>query len=252
MDTAFISQPVYFMYEPALDIVESSNDPGCGQASDGDISLSISPSQLVSVIDWSNGDSGQNISNIPSGNYTYTLLTNYGCVYTGDIVLQNTPVFTTQIMTLPYSDAGMGAAHFFMWGGVSPYLFELNGNTVPNPVEGLNPGSYDVYITDANGCTDTVNFSIENTSTANIIENDEFNVAITIENGSIMVSSPTMHEVQHIELFDMMGAKVLRNKGWESEGTSQIFLDSGALATGVYRLVLTFENFQVSRSISIY
>ncbi|XOV68669.1 MAG: CRTAC1 family protein [Fluviicola sp.] len=252
MDTAYISHPVYFMYEPVLDIVESTNDPGCGQASDGDISLSISPSQLVSAIDWSNGASGQNISNIPSGNYSFTLLTNYGCVYTGDIMLQNTPVFTTQTMTLPYSDAGMGSAHFFMWGGVSPYSFELNGNAIPNPVEGLNPGSYDVYISDANGCTDTVNFFIENTSTASIEENGEFNVIIIIENGSIMVSSPMMQEVQHIELFDMMGAKVLRNKNWESEVSTQMLVNSSALATGVYRLVVTFENFHVSRSISIY
>lgn len=245
MDTLFVSNPVFYNYEWQLSIVEGATDPGCGQASDGTIDLILTPVQIVDNVSWSNGDSGQNINGLPAGTYSYTVTTNLSCTYSGSISLQNTPVFTTQVMTQPYSVTAMGTADFFMWGGVDPYTFVLDGDTVSVPVGGLAPGNYDMVIIDASGCTDTVSFTIENTSTAHISSLDETSVLVNVQNGQIRVASPNMEDVQRIELFDKMGAKILGHESWEFDAHSQSSIHRiDELATGIYRIVLTFENFQ--------
>ena len=253
MDTLFVSNVIYYDFEYPMSVVESLTDPGCGQGSDGAIDLILTPIQFVSSVDWSNGNTGPNISGLTAGTYSYTVTTNHACVYTGSIVLQNTPVFTTQVLTEPFSDTDMGSANFFMWGGVAPYTFVLDGNPVSNPVTNLNPGNYDIYITDANGCTDTVNFVIANTSTASLNSLDSSSVFAVVENGQIFISSPLMDEIQSIELFDMMGAKVMGATSWDFDASSHSsFHRVDSLAKGIYRVVLTFENFRTSLSVSIH
>jgi len=252
LDTMFVSNAIYYDYESPINVVESLTDPGCGQASDGAIDLLLTPIQFVSSVDWSNGDSGPNINGLSDGVFSYTVTTNYGCIYTGSITLQNTPVFTTQVITQPFSDTEMGSANFFMWGGVAPYSFVLDGNTVSNPVTNLSPGNYDIYITDDNGCTDTIDFVIANTSTASLEAIDETSVSILVNNGQIYVSSPIIEKVQSIELFDMMGTKVLNANSWEFDASSHSSIHRiDTLAKGMYRIVLTFENFRTSISVSI-
>lgn len=251
IDTLFISNLVYYDFELPMSIVEGYVDPGCGQASDGEINLILTPIQIVNSVDWSNGASGQSINGLSSGTYTYTVTTDHLCTYSGSLTLQNTPVFTTQVMTEPFSDTAMGSASFFMWGGVDPYTFVLDGDTVSNPVTNLNPGTYDIYITDANGCTDTVNFIIENISTAGLLSSDELQVSVLVDNGQIQVTSPMMDEVQRIEMFNMMGTKVFGSDSWEFDSYSNSSIHRiDTLAKGIYRIVITFENFQTSLSVS--
>ncbi len=252
MDTLFVSNSVYYVYELPMSIVETASDPGCGQATDGSIDLILTPIQIVDNVSWSNGDSGTSINGLSAGSYSYTVTTNYSCTYSGSISLQNTLVFTTQVFTEPYSDTSMGSADFFMWGGVAPYTFVLDGDTVSAPIENLMPGTYDIWITDANGCVDTVSFTIANTSTADLMSEEQNSLWVTVDNGQIRITSPNMEDIQTIELFDMMGAKVLGNESWSYDANSQSSIHRiDALAKGIYRIVLTYENFQESFSISV-
>ena len=114
----------------------------------------------------------------------------------------------------------------------------------------LNPGTYEIYISDANGCTDTVDFVIENTSTASLLSNNSSSVSLFVEKGQIRVFSPMMDEVQSIEMFDMLGTKVLGSDSWEFDYSSNSSIHRiDFLAKGIYRIVITFENSQTSLSI---
>ena len=47
------------------------------------------------------------------------------------------------------------------FNGPGPYeYFWTNGQTTGNSIENLEAGSYDLVITDANGCSDSLSFSI--------------------------------------------------------------------------------------------
>ena len=146
----------------------------------------------------------------------------------------------------------MGSAQFFMWGGLAPYTFVLDGDTVSNPVLNLNSGTYDIVITDANGCMDTVNFVIGNTATADLEFNDASPVLISVSQGEIRITSPNMDEVQRIELFNMMGALVLDTNSWKYDAASHSSIHRiDDLAKGIYRVVLTLESSQISLSVSV-
>ena len=38
-------------------------------------------------------------------------------------------------------------------GGTMPFTLVLNGDIISNNVSGLNPGSYSLFVMDANGCS---------------------------------------------------------------------------------------------------
>ncbi|MCR9174255.1 MAG: CRTAC1 family protein [bacterium] len=253
MDTLFVSNPVFYSFELPLAIVENVIDPGCGQAIDGAVNLTLTPIQFVDSVDWSTGDSGANISGVPAGTYSYTVTTNYSCIYSGSVTLQSTPVFTTQTMTELHSDVSFGSATFFMWGGVAPYALILDGDTVSNPIENLTYGNYEVIITDAVGCSDTIDFVILNNTSASLTSANPSSMSVTLENGNLRIISPLMSEVQRIELFNLMGAKIVDSNTWVYDADTQSAMRNiEGLANGMYQVVLTFENVQVSLSVSIF
>lgn len=252
-DTLFVSNPVYYDYEAPLNVLESVQQPGCGSASDGVLELILTPWQIVSNVSWSNGDSGVSLNGMPADTYDYTITTNNTCIYSGSITLQNTPVFTTQVMTQPETDTATGVAQFYIWGGVQPFLFILNGDTLSNPVTNLSAGNYDIVIIDATGCSDTINFQIYDHSTVGVQSLGDSEMMVFADQAGIYIRSAEVQSISSIEMFDMMGAKILNasNSNWKihSELMSCRIAD---IAPGMYRIVVSGENFIESRTVCIF
>ncbi|MDQ3193328.1 MAG: hypothetical protein M3Q58_17225, partial [Bacteroidota bacterium] len=112
---------------------------------------------------WSNGSTSPFRSNLCPGNYPVTITDNNGCSINVTITVGAASIINPnpQSSNVSCNGACNGLASVNPSGGQPPYSyswFPTGGNSPSNT--GLCPGSYQVTITDANGCNATQAFTI--------------------------------------------------------------------------------------------
>jgi len=109
------------------------------------------------------------------GTYTISVTDAGGCTVTDtfDIVTPTNPVASidTAASTLCYTSTGLATIVVDATGGLAPYYYSLNAGPTQtsNTFVDLTPAVYDFTVMDSNGCTDTVQFTIEPELTANAV-----------------------------------------------------------------------------------
>lgn len=111
--------------------------------------------------EWSNGNTGQVLTNIPAGTYTVTATAGNSCTATASIT--TTEFLTNAGMTLTASVTNVtcfgdnnGQINISVTGNAPPYLYLWNTGATTQVIGNLAAGSYTVTVTDANGCTATI------------------------------------------------------------------------------------------------
>ena len=131
----------------------------CPGANNGSISLNISNPNPPYIFNWSNGESGSSINNLPPGDYTVSISDAAGCDTLLSISISSPPAFTFDTTLLrPTCNGGMdGGISLDVSGGTPPYAFSWQGGPfVPdNNQSNLAAGDYDIVLRDANGCETT-------------------------------------------------------------------------------------------------
>ena len=111
--------------------------------------------------------SSATFTNLPAGYYTATFVaTGTGCTAetSFNIINSNSDLeaSVTAHTNVSCNGGNDGAVTITPYGGTSPYSFELNGSSESDGTfTGLTAGEYGAKITDANGCTYTVSFDID-------------------------------------------------------------------------------------------
>lgn len=139
---------------------------------------------------WSNGFGLANNINLDAGSYTLTVTDNKGCTATA-----NTTVIAPSAISLAVTKTDVlcnyiniidntGTAQAIYSGGTAPYTFLWTSATnafAGDNVQTLPADTYEVLITDANGCQDSINFTVNEppvfgadtvTTTAHCFQND--------------------------------------------------------------------------------
>lgn len=109
--------------------------------------------------------------NLTAGNYIFYTKDAAYCFAASvsvDIVEPALMVLTTSVTDADCADPATGSATVNVSGGTSPYAYLWTGAFTTPVVSGLNPGSYNVIVTDANGCADTVNAVVSQLAAATI------------------------------------------------------------------------------------
>lgn len=146
-----ITQPFF-----PLAVSVSSTPANCFGEANGSISSSASGGSGPYSYSWMPGNyNGQNVLNIPGGNYTVTVTDSKGCIITNSVtVSQPAQMVLTTASVNSTCSAPNGQASVSISGGVSPYtyLWSPSGGT-NNTATGLFSGAYTVIVNDANGCS---------------------------------------------------------------------------------------------------
>lgn len=246
-DTLFVSNSVYYDFESDLLIQEVVTNPPCGLSDSGAFELVVTPQEIINSISWSNGYSGFQNTNLSPGLYAYIIWTEHGCHYSGSQTIVEDPVFSTQVFTSPETDTDLGTAEFFMWQGYAPYQIELNHTPQPNPITGLTAGSYDAIIADANGCTDTISFTIDDLTTTGLLQLTQNKADLFYTVGAIQVCGE-FETIHNLQITDMLGKNLSIDNVFV---TGECHTIHAELAPGFYYVLFETESDQFSEMIFI-
>ena len=141
----------------ALSISASSSDVDCNGASTGSIDVTISGGISPYTYQWDDGalQITEDAIDLPAGNYTIVVTDGNGCTITTSAeVFEPTAIVLSATSTDATCNQSNGTIDLTVTGGTIPYAFDWSGSAPDqeDPV-GLSTGSYDVTVTDANGCT---------------------------------------------------------------------------------------------------
>ncbi|WP_345374015.1 SprB repeat-containing protein, partial [Algivirga pacifica] len=139
-------------------------DVSCDGDEDGAIDLTVSDGSGFYSYSWSNGETTQDIDNLPAGQYIVTVTDDTtGCVAM-DTFIVDTPdalLASGTVTNVDCNGDSTGSIDVSVSGGTPSYtyLWTPNGETTQD-LTNLAEGMYSVKITDADGCDTTLNFTI--------------------------------------------------------------------------------------------
>lgn len=137
---------------------------------------------------WSNGATVESLLNVGSGTYTLTVVDANGCSDTvsADIDLSD-GLAHNAVTTIATCGVNGGSVQTFVTGGTAPYTYEWSNGETDSDIAGLEPATYSVTITDANGCSLTDTFAVSSGSTIMIIQSLQADTCVAGV-GSISIS----------------------------------------------------------------
>jgi hypothetical protein len=135
----------------------------CNGGSNGAINLTPTGGTGPYTFNWAGGVTTEDRTGLAAGTYSVTITDVNGCTSTvsGISVTQPSSAVsgTTVVTNVACNGGNTGAINLTPAGGVAPYTFNWGGVTTEDRTN-LAAGSYSVTITDANGCTGTVNATV--------------------------------------------------------------------------------------------
>jgi gliding motility-associated-like protein len=147
--------------EPALltATITSSTDPLCATVCDGTADVTAAGGTTAYTYSWTSGGAAAGETGMCTGTETVTVTDANGCIATADIALTDPPLLTAAVVgTDPLCNAGSdGSADLTTTGGTGAltYLWDDVAASTSEDIAGLTVGTYNVTVTDANGCTAT-------------------------------------------------------------------------------------------------
>jgi hypothetical protein len=156
----------------------------------GAINIGVSPTGTYTY-QWSSGQNTSSINNLEPGTYTVTVTTGVTCSATAEFTIDdqpNTPNLSATAVNTT-CDLPNGSINLSASGGVSPYAYAWSNGAQTEDLSNISAGAYAVTVTGANGCTATLELTVENSNPPIFINgNVVSNTTCIGGNGSISTS----------------------------------------------------------------
>lgn len=148
----FVAENTSFTFAATI----AKTDPKCFGASDGQAEVNVTGGEQPLTYLWSNGDTDTLATALAANTYTVTVTDNGGCALTATTTLLNPAAMTvtTSATDLTCSGANDGTATATVTGGTQPFFYAWNSSPAQTSQTAVNlpAGSYNVTVTDFNGC----------------------------------------------------------------------------------------------------
>lgn len=175
VDASGCADNLEVVVEPNNGIQISANiiPVGCTGTTDGSIDITITADNPIANINWDNGMTTEDISNLSAGDYSVTLIDNTGCQKDTSFTVGQTSGFNAilsdGITCFNASTATLEVTN--LNGAVEPITYTWTGtSSTSNSATNLGVGTYSVVVMDNAGC--------QNTLSANVISNGSINTSV--------------------------------------------------------------------------
>ncbi|MCX6259030.1 MAG: HYR domain-containing protein, partial [Bacteroidia bacterium] len=146
----------YTITQPdALSIVINSGNISCYGVNIGAINILVSGGTSPYTYHWNNGSTIQNLTGLPSGNYSVTVTDANGChAFASATINQSSPVTIDLVSTgnLCYGQVDGTIAVSNISALVPPVTYQWSNGSTAASLTGIGAGNYCVVVTDSNGC----------------------------------------------------------------------------------------------------
>jgi hypothetical protein len=164
----------------------------CKNGTTGSINVTVSGGQAPYTFAWSNGATTEDVSNLAAGTYKVIVTENKGCKDSLTITItepSNILSSSTAITNATCNGSSNGAVNLSVSGGTPSYTYLWSNASTTEDLSGIVAGTYNVTITDANGCTTSNAATITQPDAITITANTITNAVCYGLNGAIDISS---------------------------------------------------------------
>lgn len=209
------------------------NNVMCNGSNSGEAVATATGGVTPYTFAWApSGGTTDTATGLTAGSYTLTLTDACGNTATASVTItQPTAISLTSSFT---SDTGNcnGTAMVTASGGVPPYKYTWTGGGTTDSISGKCAGTYCCFVTDSNGCGDSVCVVITSTAGVQNISNvSSIRVYPDPSNGVFTISG--LKNGQVVELYNYMGQQVSRTVN--TTGNVMHF-DVSGMVDGIYLL----------------
>ena len=145
--------------DAALSITSSVSDATCNGEPSGSVDITVSGGTTPYFYSWSNGSNLEDITDVPAGMYSVTVIDANGCQLIENNIVISEPEALSVVITKENATTGQGCqngeATAIVGGGTPPYTYLWSasaGNQTTETATNLPAATHVVTITDANGC----------------------------------------------------------------------------------------------------
>lgn len=137
----------------ALDLSVTSTDATCGE-SNGTAPASATGGTPPYRFTWSNGQTGEQATNLSAGLYTVSVLDANDCLTTAEVTINDSgnPSISFSTTDVNCNGTNTGAIDLSITGGTAPYNISWNNGSTTEDLTNIPAGTYQVDITDGAGC----------------------------------------------------------------------------------------------------
>lgn len=147
-----------------LELSLTSTQVSCAGMGNGSTTALVTGGTLPYTYEWSIAadSTSPNISGLGPGTYGLTVTDAKGCYSISQAVVFEPPALNLTIIKtdLLCANNSSGAAYAQVGGGVAPYTFKWSNGKTTTDITNLAAGSYQLTVTDGNGCTVSDGISI--------------------------------------------------------------------------------------------
>lgn len=222
------TQTVTITAPAAFNVSFSNNTPATCGASNGSVSASATGGTGTLSYLWSNGQSGQNLTNVGAGTYTVTITDANLCQGTATVTITSSggpAVSQASNNAVSCNGGSNGSASVNITGGTPTYTVNWSNGATGTSASGLSAGPYTVTVTDQNQCVGTV--------TITITEPPAINVSIS---GSTQTGCSTQNGTASANASGGTGALTYN---WSNGQSGQ---NATGLGVGIYTVTVTDQN----------
>ena len=159
----------------------------CNGAADGSATVNAQGGTGSYTYLWSNGATTATATGLTAGTYTVVVTDDNGCTSSSVVMLSEPTVLSSSSSATQYNGgwnvscngASDGSATVNAQGGTAPYSYSWSNGATTATATGLSAGTYEVTVTDANGCTSNSSISLSEPSMmeSSVTVTPEYNVS---------------------------------------------------------------------------
>ena len=244
LQTATITQPI----SPVSVSITNATNVNCYGGNNGSATALASGGTPNYTYTWQPGNiNTTSINNLFIGNYTVTTTDANGCVTNSIVAIINNPTILLQASVInsepSVCEQSNGSITIGVIGGTPSYSYTWNTGTSNNEtLSNISAGNYAVIVTDALGCMDTVNVSID--CKINLFIPEIFSPNGDGKNEKFEIKGIESYPNNTISIFNRWGSLIYSKSKYKNEWDGKANVGDATckavLPSGTYYVVLNF------------